>query len=263
MTELIIKLKQFGFSQNEAKSYISLLQKSPMTGYEISQRSGVPRSAIYEILKKLELRGVLSSDGDKPLNYMPVHPDELFLKLTSQFEHNLNELKSSVSEFDFRSHNEKYFNIKGYQALIDQARTMINNAKKSIYCSCWNREFEYLKPQLENVDKKGVDIVLFSFTKINTKIRNLISYNVNEDRLRNIWHRQLMVIVDKKVVLLGGAEQSHSNKSIFTDNPAILNIALNYLILDLTLISDRKKLNLDELISNMIIGNSTKLEDLL
>ena len=85
-----------------------------MTGYEISQRSGVPRSAIYEILKKLELRGVISSDGNKPLNYKPIIPNELFLKLTSQFEHNLSELKHSVSELSYKNNGEKYLNIKGY-----------------------------------------------------------------------------------------------------------------------------------------------------
>lgn len=263
MTDLILKLNQFGFSQNEAKSYVSLLQKSPMTGYEISQRSGVPRSAIYEILKKLELRGIISSDGGKPLNYTPVHPDELFLKLTSQFEHNLDELKQSVSELNFNNHGEKHLIIKGYQALIDQARTMINNAENSIYCSVWNREFEQIKPQLENADKKGIEVISFSFTKMDTKLKNSISYNLDEEKLRNIWHRQLMVIVDKQTVLLGGADQNPNNKSIFTDNPAILNIALNYLILDLTLFSDRKNLNLDDLISNMMIENSGKLEDLL
>ena len=75
MNNLITKLKHFGFFQNEAKSYVSLLWKSPMTGYEISQSSGVPRSAIYEILKKLELKGIVSSDGSKPLSYTPVNPE--------------------------------------------------------------------------------------------------------------------------------------------------------------------------------------------
>tara|TARA_B100001029_G_scaffold179434_1_gene188899 strand:- start:422 stop:1210 length:789 start_codon:yes stop_codon:yes gene_type:complete len=261
--DLILKLKQFGFSQNEAKSYLSLLQKSPMTGYEISQRSGVPRSAIYEILKKLELRGIISSDGKKPLNYTPVQPNELYLKFTSKFEHNLGELKNSISELNIKNHAEKYLNIKGYQALIDQARTMINNAKSTVYCSLWNREFEKLKFQLEDIEKKGVDVILFSFTKLDSLNKNSISYNLDENKLRNIWQRQIMIIIDKQLVLLGGADQNPNNKSIFTDNHAILNIALNYLILDLTLISNRKKLNLENLISTMMIEDSRNLEDLL
>ena len=50
-TELISQLAKFGFTQNEAKAYLTLLKQSPATGYEVSQHSGVPRSAIYEILR--------------------------------------------------------------------------------------------------------------------------------------------------------------------------------------------------------------------
>lgn len=263
MEDLILKLKQFEFTQNEAKSYVALLRKFPMTGYEISQRSGVPRSAIYEILKKLELRGVLSTDGKKPLSYIPVNPEELFLKLTAQFENNLDELKHSISELSYVNHGEKHFNIKGYQALIDQARTMINIAEKSIFCSIWNREYEMLEPQLTQAINRNIDIVNFSFTKIENPVVKTISYEINENRLKEFWHQQIVIIVDKKIVLLGGADKNPTNQSIFTDNPAILNIALNYLILDLTLISDRKKMNLEDLISKMMNDQSGKLEDLL
>ena len=263
MNEIITKLKQFGFSQNEAKSYVSLLRKSPITGYEISQRSGVPRSAIYEILKKLELRGIISSNGSKPLCYVPVNPDELFLKLTSQFEHNLDELKIGISELSYKNHGDKHLNIKGYQALIDQARTMISNAKHTIFCSIWNREFEQIFPQLKSAEAKGIELITFSFTKHENTFKNSISYEINEDKLNDIWHRQIVLIVDKEIVLLGGADQNPNNQSIFTDNPAILNIALNYLILDLTLISDRKNLKLDDLISSMMIEHSGKLKDLI
>jgi len=62
-TELISQLAKFGFTQNEAKAYSTLLKHCPATGYEVSHHSGVPRSASYEILKKLELSGVIYSEG--------------------------------------------------------------------------------------------------------------------------------------------------------------------------------------------------------
>ena len=74
---------------------------------------------------------------------------------------------------------------------------------------------------------------------------------------------KIVIIVDKQIALLGGADRNPNNQSIFTDNPSILNIALNYLILDLTLISDRKNLKLDKLISKMMIDQSGKLKDLI
>ena len=50
-------LVAIGFSEYEAKAYVSLLQKSPVSGYELSKLSGVPRSMIYEVAGKLTARG--------------------------------------------------------------------------------------------------------------------------------------------------------------------------------------------------------------
>lgn len=53
MDEIIKELQKLGFSQYECKAYIGLLKHSPVTGYEVSKQTGVPRSMIYEVLGKL------------------------------------------------------------------------------------------------------------------------------------------------------------------------------------------------------------------
>ena len=54
MIKLINTLKEFKFTESEAKVYISLLQNGPCTGYELSKVSGVARSKIYNILVYLK-----------------------------------------------------------------------------------------------------------------------------------------------------------------------------------------------------------------
>ena len=46
-------LTQIGFSEYEAKVYLALLHESPGTGYQLSKKSGVPRSMVYEALGRL------------------------------------------------------------------------------------------------------------------------------------------------------------------------------------------------------------------
>lgn len=263
VSDLIKKLMHFGFTTNEAKAYIALLDKQPATGYEISQMSGVARSAIYDILRKLEMKGIVSTDGGKPSYYSPVNPDELTLNLTSRFEHNLQELKNEMSNLNREKTGEKFWNITGYQAMIEQARSMIDHAEKSVFCSIWEREFSEIKMQLENAEQRGVKLINFSFTQLMNPIGEVITYAMDEHKLREIWHRQLVIIVDRKTVLLGGADKNVKNRSIFTDNPAILNIALNYLVLDITLFSDRKKQNLESVLKEMMTEKSESLQDLL
>ena len=262
-TELISQLTKFGFTQNESKAYLTLLKHCPRTGYEVSQHSGVPRSAIYEILRKLELRGVIYSEGKKPTHYFPIPPEQLALQLTSQFDHNIHDLKDKLSELNTPLSGQQTWNIKGYNAMIDHARIMIDDAKESIYISIWDRECSELKIQLGQAESRGLDICVFSFTKLSRSFGSVFSYNIDEEKLRKIWHRQIVMIADKKNSILGGADKTVDNQCIFTDNSSIVDICLNYLILDLTLFSQRKNIDVQKNISRMISVKTSQLNSLL
>jgi len=261
-TELISQLAKFGFTQNEAKAYLTLLKHCPATGYEVSQHSGVPRSAIYEILRKLELGGVIYSEGKKPVHYFPIPPEQLAIQLTSQFDHNIHDLKGKLSELNIPLSGQRTWNIKGYNAMIDRARSMIDDAKESIYMSIWNRECFELKIQLNQAESRGLDICVFSFTKLNHSSGDVYSYNIHEEKLRKIWHRQIVMVADKKNSILGGADKTVDNQCIFTDNSSIVDICLNYLILDLTLFSQRKNIDVQKNISKIMSVKTSQLNSL-
>ena len=59
MDEIIKELQKLGFSQYECKAYIGVLKHYPVTGYEVSKQTGVPRSMIYEVLGKLMDKGAV------------------------------------------------------------------------------------------------------------------------------------------------------------------------------------------------------------
>ncbi len=54
MADLIDKLKEIGFNTYEAKVYIALLKKYPVTGYEAAKLANIPQSRTYDTLKALE-----------------------------------------------------------------------------------------------------------------------------------------------------------------------------------------------------------------
>lgn len=262
-SDLIKKLTLFGFTKNEAKAYISLLEKQPATGYEISQLSGVPRSAIYDLLRKLETRGVIYAEGKSPVYYHPISTDQLSTQLKSSFEHNIHELRAGLSQLNVPKSGDNTWNIKGYATLVDQARSLIDSARQSIFFSVWGREYDELRNQLSQAKKRGVEMCCFSFTGINNAIGNLYSYDIDEEKLREIWHRQIVMISDKKTAILGGADNTMENQGIYTENPAIVDTCLNYLILDLTLFSHRKKINVHTDLEKMMSTKTDKLSSLL
>ena len=260
---LVNKLTEFGFTQNESKAYLTLLKRHPSSGYEVSQYSGVPRSAIYDILHKLELGGIVYAEGKKPVQYIPISPDQLTTNLASRFEHNINELKEGLNELNQPLKRESTWNLKGYSAMIDQARSMIDNAKESVFISLWAREYAELRMQISHSKKRNLDVSCFSFTRLQDTDDHIFSYNINEEQLRNIWRRQMVLVVDKKSAILGGAEMTRENQCICTDNSAIVDTCLNYLILDYTLFSSRKNIDVEKEIKKMMTGTSDQLSSLL
>ena len=262
-TELISQLAKFGFTQNEAKAYLTLLKHCPATGYEVSQYSGVPRSAIYEILRKLELGGAVYSEGKKPVNYFPIPPEKLATQLASRFEHNIHDLKDKLSELNAPLSDQQTWNIKGYNSMIDHSRSIIDGAKESIFMSIWDRECSGHKIQLGQAESRGLDICIFSFTKLSHSFGTVYSYNIDEEKLRKIWHRQIMMVADKKNSILGGADKTVDNQCIITDNSSIVDACLNYLILDLTLFSQRKNIDVQKNISKMMSNKADQLKSLL
>jgi sugar-specific transcriptional regulator TrmB len=58
----------------EIKVYISLLENGSMAASEISKKSSVPYSKIYEVLNSLEERGWIESNSSRPQKFFPNSP---------------------------------------------------------------------------------------------------------------------------------------------------------------------------------------------
>ena len=261
--KLLPALKSFGFTSNEAKAYLSLLQNNPATGYEISGKSGIPRSAIYEILKRLETTGIVSCVDSNPTRYIPLPPDHLFDVLENNFTTNLDTLKESLRNVNTELEVGDLWNIRGYDSMIDRARHMIKNAEKSIYLSIWLTEYKKLYTELQAAAKRGVDIVIFSFCDIPSDIGTVFAYNLDSQRLEEVWSSKILLVVDRDSALLGGVEMLPTNKVAWTRNSAIVSIALNYIILDLTLFGQRYDIDMSQVFQGMLHGEIHNLDDLL
>ena len=86
MEKVYQELQKLGFSQYELQVYIEVLKGFPITGYEISKRSGVPRSMIYEVVAKLLKKGAVCTASLVPLTYVPLPTRELINRLRHNFE---------------------------------------------------------------------------------------------------------------------------------------------------------------------------------
>lgn len=258
------RMKKLGFTTYEAKAYVSLLQNNPVTRYELSKNSGVPRSAIYDVIRKLEMTGAVNGLYTEPEKYMPLPPVQLFDLLERQFHEKVEEAKQALKHFETDIEPGHLWNIVGYKNMLHKAREMIGKAKKSIYLSIWRREFRLLQEDLHKArDERGVEIIAFSFTPLDISAEKIYTYNITEKKLAKIWDHKIILVADQNELLMGEADNRFPKKTAWTRNTAIVDIATNHLILDITLFGIRKNIDVGNTVTSMQKGDYDNLSELL
>ncbi len=75
MEKILKSLKKYGLTEQEAKIYMTLLQVVEASVFQISEKSGIPRTSTYNTLEALKKRGaVISNKKNGVLYYTPENP---------------------------------------------------------------------------------------------------------------------------------------------------------------------------------------------
>lgn len=261
--EIIDLLNEFGLPANLGKTYIALLRNNPATGYEVCTQSGVPRSAIYSVLHKLESLGIINSIGQNPKRYIPIQPSGLLEHFNQLHSDRITHLTEALENLDTEDPKFDFWHIHGYRNLILKLREAINKAKSKIFLSIWAKDLIQLENELKNAEKRGVIISIFSFTKLNKNYGNTISYELDEDKLKQIWNPKIILVIDQDTTIMGSTSTKQGNKAIWTNNAAITEIANNHIILDITLAGQRLKFDPNPIVKKMMKRPDLDLDEIL
>ena len=176
----IKELRSLGLSENEAKTYLTLLTKNSMTVGEIAKLSGVPRPKLYEILTKLIVKGLCIEKIGKVKRYHVVEPNIVKEKLISDYQVQLEQKKIIANNFSnavnsiYLQNVNKTDPLEYIEILKDKGKirkrwlTLQKNAKQEILCFT---KAPYSAPFSENVD------VETDLLKRKVKIRGIYEYN--------------------------------------------------------------------------------------
>ncbi len=89
-------MEDLGLTGYEIRVYTSLLETGAMTAADISKKSGVPYSKIYEVLNSLEDKGWLESDSSRPQQFFPRSPSTALEAMRLRNENNFRESQSAI-----------------------------------------------------------------------------------------------------------------------------------------------------------------------
>jgi len=96
-------LEQFGIPKKEASVYLAALELGLSTASQISHKTKIPRTLVYDIIRKLVVRGLINTIEKKNVSYFSAISPEALLDLEEQ---KVSRLKKFLPEFQ-AIHNAK------------------------------------------------------------------------------------------------------------------------------------------------------------
>lgn len=225
-------LLEIGFTLNEAKVYLTLLQNRYLNGYEISKLSNVSRSLVYNVIDRLVGKGfVLKSEGQ--INYYCALPyDKVIEKIKNDNINKLNVAREKLKNYSrIENESEYIFNIKGIDEFFSKANDLILNAKKEISISIRKEDFPKIEESLSIASKKGIKIYIFSFSNIDFPYGELFSYQL-KDPTSLFPYRRISIVVDGKEAIVG---ENAGDKSIcvLSKNHALVSMTTDEIVLNI------------------------------
>jgi sugar-specific transcriptional regulator TrmB len=260
---VVAALVALGFSLNESRAYHALLQESPATGYEVGVRASIPRSAVYGVLRRLVTAGAARSIAGTPERFAPAPSEEVLTLLRKRFDASVSSLEEAVRQVDKTPPTPDAFSVKGYPRVLEEAERLIRGAQHRLVVSGWPREIGHLSPELRRAIKRKVYLVVFSHAALPQVPGEIFSYGLDENALEDFWKHRLIVVADDQRTLIGATEMQPTDNAVVSETNAIAEVATSQVALDITLLSQRQKRDVQGVMAKMLGHRVGRLDTLL
>jgi HTH-type transcriptional regulator, sugar sensing transcriptional regulator len=229
-----------GFSLYESRAYAALVADNPLNGYELSGKSGIPRSKVYECIERLVRKGLLVALEGSPVRYAPVPPGELVRRLSGEFEASLTLLERLLTEVKPVGQAEYVFNIGGYEGILEKAADMIRGSLETIDLALWGEEFTLLHEELEQANSRGVRTRLLLFGMNESGSASAPPFGLEEFPGCEVYRhppiaageyseKWLAVVCDRSEVLTGQCSGGEDAVAAWTRNRSLVFVSLKYI----------------------------------
>jgi HTH-type transcriptional regulator, sugar sensing transcriptional regulator len=223
-------LLDLGFTEYEGKVYLSLLRENPASAYEIGKASGVPTSKIYEVLKKLAGKGIITViDDGKTKRYVPAEPEEFLDRYRSRTVKILDDLRLSLTAARGERKLSQIWNIREYEYLIDKTRRMIENACASVLLSVWREELALLEDVITEALHRKVKVVIVHFGPPELVLGRMYHHPIEDTLYQEKGGRGMTVVTDSREVLMGTISEDHRVEGAWSQNGGFVMMAEDYI----------------------------------
>lgn len=226
-SKVIEYLSEFGLTRQEAVIYQNLLKNGMQTGYEVAKQTGISRSNAYNALAGLVEKGAAYSCEGSATKYEAVEIEEFCT----------NKLRSLTKKKDYlathlpkeRQTDEGYLTIRGDEQILHKIKNMLLAAQKRVYLSMSDSQLEQFLPELTELSKNKIKIVLLTNNTRNIDWATVYQCEIAE--------HQIGVITDSGYVLTGELGNGADSTCLYSGQKNLVRIFKDYLKNEIQLIA--------------------------
>jgi Cd2+/Zn2+-exporting ATPase len=227
------ELTALGFTEYEAKVYLALLEENPSTGYQLSKLSGVPRSMVYDALKRLHSRGAaLETIEGRATLYRPLPPKVLLDRHESEHRRLLQELRNGLNSIYVADSDDRVWTISGKPTVMAYARRMLEEAQSEIYLVLTDADLQTLQPHLLAAHRRGVPLNVLLTGEARLDFGRVAQHPPLESELQGLT-AMVLVAVEGGEMLVASAAAHRAMTATVTHNPDLVFIARQFVWMEL------------------------------
>lgn len=216
-------LQELGFTEYEAKAYLSLLEKSPSTGYAVALNSGVPRSKIYEVLGGLADRGEVIVSHGAPALYSPLPPQELVRQRRARAEGTLDSAEEALRRYESNSESrENIWSIKGREEIFSRVKEIIAQASGRLMFEIWLEDFCEIAKELKEASERGLEILIVSYGRLACDFAKVYNHDLHEEITGYYGGRWVIVSADDREIAAGIVSLGDESRAAWTTHPGLV-----------------------------------------
>jgi len=211
--KVINALQKIGLTYYGAKSYAALVAMGPSAADAVAREAGVPRSKIYEVLKRLEDEGWVIIDHGRPITYKPRYPKEVIedrkSSLNAEAEYASSEL-SSVFDRQVDKDAPRVWVLRGMSNIVPKIQDMMTRARGDIAllgALYSEEEIGQVKKYMAAAKKRGVGVRVITRPEITLKggsidLVAMLSPVVPDMRLFNTPFIKFVVVDGREILII-------------------------------------------------------------
>lgn len=234
-------MESLGLTSYEMKVYLSLLETGSMTASDISKKSGVPYSKIYEVLNDLEEKGWLESNSSRPQKFFPKSPltalEAMRMRIENDIRDNENLIVSELMPIYQKSgirEKPEIWVVRGIYNIAAKVSEIIQTCQHELLIALpqvAENIAKPIQPMLRMLHEKGVRITVLASEETTTDTVRAIS-RIAEVRLKNNMFGGGVIGDSKQVmILLGEGRSDNMNMepiAIWAEHTGLAGFAKDY-----------------------------------